>query len=72
MSSNEAKLIPQAELLEKLGWYRKNKIWAGDYFVLNTEVQRRAVAIWTHEDVFGEPYEWDIAQQKFVVPERAL
>jgi hypothetical protein len=71
MTSNEAKQIPQTKLLESLAYHTQNKIWGGDYFVLNTEVQRRAVASWRHQDIFGEPYEWDITQQKFIVSKEA-
>ena len=71
MTKAEAMKLPDSELKDRLAFFTNNKIWAGDYFVLDAEVQRRATAIWVHEDVFGEPYEWDVAQQRFVVPERA-
>jgi hypothetical protein len=68
MTSQEARLIPTSELKTRIHYFRQNKIWQGDYFVINAEVQRRATASWVHEDVFGEPYEWDVKLQKFFVP----
>ena len=45
--------IPSLELNEMMRVIRVNKFWAGPYFDLDKEQQRRAVREWVHEDVFG-------------------
>ena len=69
MTKQEAMRLTESQLKERLNFYTSNKIWAGDYFTLDTEMQRRRTAEWVHEDVFGEPYKWDVDLQKFVVPQ---
>jgi hypothetical protein len=54
--TREPKDIPTPELAEMLRIIRAAKLWAGPYFKLDAEQQRRAVRAWVKEDVFGHTF----------------